>query len=110
MVARLAAGIWVGALMRRVHGAGGFATIVRKGDEGAGSVLLLLRARDGSQRVLSRVLRGEGYAWMTAAEADADSPQVIDSFLNKQSSYDPDLWIVELDIAVPERFIDEPIL
>lgn len=111
MTERLATGVWAGALVRRVHAAGGFATIIHKGDETAGAVVLLFRRRDGSCAALTRVAQKRGgHAWMINLDQPQDRLEIINQFLDKQRSYDPDLWIIELDIADPERFIDEPVL
>lgn len=109
MTARLTAKAWTSGLIRRVHAAGGFATVLRHGDDTAGSVILVLLKADGGQTVLTRAMRGESYIWVVAADHARNELEHVNDFLDKQRSYDPDLWIIELDIAHPERFIDEPI-
>jgi hypothetical protein len=96
--------------MRRVQGAGGFATVLRHGDDSAGGALLVLPRADGGQAVLSRVPHGAGYAWTVAIDRPKDSLGDISDFLARQARYDPDVWVIELDIPSAERFIDEPVL
>lgn len=111
MTDRLTTGVWVSALIRRVHAAGGFATVVHKGEATAGTVALLLRRRDGSCAALMRVAQKQGgHAWMVSADQPQNRLEFINEFLDKQRRYDPDLWIIELDVADPERFIDGPLL
>lgn len=97
--------VWVNALIRRVNAAGGFATVLRKGDGVAGSVVLVHRqGRD--QRALQRLMGpAGGYEWRSAAVGDA-----VDAWVERQRTYDPDLWVVELDTPNPARFIDETIV
>lgn len=107
---RLNTKVWVGALIRRVHAAGDFAAVIKKGDETAGAVLLVVRRRDGSSAVMSRAIQSHGhYAWVINLDEPPGAQEAINNFLEKQRRYDPDLWIVELDTDNPERFIDETI-
>jgi hypothetical protein len=92
-------------LLRRVQAAGDFATILKRGDDISGAVILIHRSRDGHERAFSRVLGADGgYQWRTAA-TDAG----VDPWVEKQRGYDPDLWVIELDTPDPARFIDEPL-
>ena len=101
---RLAAVVWVNALIRRVSAAGDFATVLHKGDGVAGSVVLIHR-RGAEIRALQRLLGSTGaYEWRTAAAGDG-----VDEWVERQRRYDPDLWVVELDTPNPARFIDETI-
>ena len=110
MSARLTAKAWTNALIRRVHAEGGFATVLSHGDDTAGSVILVIQKRDGGQAVLTRATRGDSYVWVVAMEHPRDQLGYVNDFLDKQRRYDPDVWIVELDIVHPERFIDESIV
>lgn len=102
---RLAARTWTSALLRRVHAAGDFATVLHRGDDVSGSVALIHRARDGSLRAYARILGPSGdYVWRTAA-ADAQ----VESWIHRQRGFDPDLWVVELDTPDLARFVDETI-
>ena len=102
MSARLATGLWVGALLRRVQAEGGFGAVLAKGDAVAGSVIFVLR--DGGERALARALGPDG---TTIWEVAAEGAGTVAAYLDKQRRYDPDLWIVELDIADAERFVAE---
>jgi hypothetical protein len=107
MEPRLATSVWVGALLRRVAAAGGFAAILRKGDADAGSVIILLRDRNGEITALSKVNTGAGsIGWQKVVDKVDESAELLAETLEKRRRFDPDLWIVELDIADPERFID----
>lgn len=98
--------MWVGALVRRVMAEGDFATVIHRGDETAGSVVLIHRERDGTLRALQRVIGPDGrLGWRVGATGDS-----VDSWVERQRRYDPDLWVVELDTPNLARFIDETTL
>lgn len=102
MIARLASGIAVSALLRRVNAAGGFGTVLFRGDDTAGSIVIITRDR-GETRALERVMAMTGgYEWREAAAGDA-----IDSWVERARRRDPDLWIIELDIPDAARFVAE---
>jgi hypothetical protein len=105
---RLPASIEATALMRRVQSDGGFATLIKKGDADRGSLLLVIRSRDRHFACLERVLSMAGaYNWQALGPADSANEQELAEFLQKRARFDEDLWIIELDIAQPERFIAE---
>lgn len=103
---RIATHVWIGALRRRVEAAGGTVTILKRGERDAGAVLLLLRERTGGVRVLQRANIGGDTAWRTLASAADERDPALAESLEKQRRFDPDLWLVELDIADPARFVD----
>jgi hypothetical protein len=89
------------ALIRQVQAAGGFATILHKGSPWGGALLLLHR-RPGQVRAYEKlpILSGKDN-WRLAAEGES----AVEAFAASQRRYDPDLWVLELDIADPARFI-----
>ena len=110
MVPRLKAGIFVRALIRRVEVQGASAYVVRKGSEEAGAVYLKLSRLDGTSTILEQVRRGEGdLAWMKPI-GDAVDEERAKAYLDKQSRFDPDLWIVEIEDREGRAFVDEPIV
>jgi hypothetical protein len=94
--------------LRRVVAAGGFATVMKKGDEERGSLLLLIASRGVHVAALERVLNLDGsYRWERAGPAESASSAEIGDFLARRARFDEDFWAIELDIADPERFIAE---
>ncbi|MDE1917521.1 MAG: DUF1491 family protein [Sphingomonadales bacterium] len=103
---RLPAALEVSALVRRVNAEGGFATVVAKGEPDAGTILLILCENGRNQRVFERMPMADGTrGWHCARRLDPEEPQAFHDWLERRRSQDPDLWIVELDIAGAERFI-----
>jgi hypothetical protein len=111
MTARLASGVVVASLMRRVQGAGGNAAVLAHGDETAGAILLVIAERGEAVRLLNRRLDPAGaYVWDDTAlpHAGGDSDRSpIDELVDRARRRDPDLWVLELDIADAQRFADE---
>ncbi len=106
-MSRLTTRLRVDAMIRRAQSEGGFATVLVHGDDSAGSLILVLARRDGGQTALARTLAASGYAWTPAAEQPAGTYGIIDEYVARQRRYDPDLWVLELDIADAERFVAE---
>jgi hypothetical protein len=105
---RLPPRLEVPALMRRAQTEGGFATVLRKGDPEGGALLLLISSRGRHCACLERILGVSGaYEWRQLGPADSADSAEVASFLAKRRQFDPDLWLVELDIAEPERFVAE---
>lgn len=111
MSARLATKLTINALVRRAAAQGDFATVIRKGDETAGQILLLTRARDGACRVYARTMNRDGaYTWTVAVDGQQEELAKVNEYLDRQARYDPDLWVIELDTANPERLIDDELI
>ena len=105
---RLPPRLEVPALLRRAEAQGGFATVLNKGDPEGGALLLVVTSHGRHMAVLERILGISGaYEWRTAGPPETAESAEVASFLAKQRQFDPDLWLIELDIAEPERFIAE---
>ncbi|HVZ28811.1 MAG TPA: DUF1491 family protein [Asticcacaulis sp.] len=104
----LSTDLWVSALLKRVEMAGSFATIARKGDARAGSVIvkvLNLRTRDAY--VLREAQTGEDTLWMRPVET-LNEPD-IDAYIERQVKYDPDIWVVEIEDAEGRNYLTEKV-
>lgn len=106
---RLTAAMLVSLLVRRVQQAGGFAAVLRRGDDRSGAILLECRDRIAMNVLVERATDMENREfWRVVAAAD-ESPQARAQRLDKRIEQDPDLWLIELDIADAERFAAETI-
>ena len=106
MTERLPAHVEVAALLRAVSAAGGFATVLHKGERDAGSLLVVCCENGGNARLYERMPSLDGTREWTLAKAQgADKPHELNEYLDRRSRQDPDLWMIELDIANGERFI-----
>ena len=106
MSGRLPSGVLVSALIRRVADAGGFATVLAKGDAGGGGVLVVATERGGGERLYERGLGSDGRTTLIDS-TPAEDPT---GYWRRRRASDPDLWVIELDIAQAGRFAAETLL
>ena len=106
MDGRLPAHLEVAGLLRTVSQAGGFAAVLEKGERDAGTILVVCAEKGRNRRLFERMPSVEGpRKWTEIRAEDVDIDVEFDSYLNRRKSQDPELWIIELDIANGERFI-----
>jgi hypothetical protein len=104
MTPRIASSVLVSALIRKAEGEGGFAAVLAKGDPTAGAVILVLTERGADVHLLERLMQGDGgYAWV----APIDDARQVPDFIARRQRFDPDLWVLELDVPSIERFTAE---
>jgi hypothetical protein len=104
----LSTDLWAGALIRRAELAGAFATVVRKGDARAGTVLVkVVNRRAGEARLYAEAFAGgEGdRIWMQPVDS-TDEPD-LDAYVERQVRRDPDLWLIEIDDTQGRHFLTE---
>ena len=107
MEPRLASSILVGALLRRAESDGGFGTVLARGDATAGAIAVVLLERGANPRFYERLLQpGGDYAWQESQPRPAGEPE-LRNLVDRRRRFDPDLWVLELDIASAERFAAE---
>ena len=108
MEARLQSSVMVGALKRLAESQGGFAAVLQKGDSQAGAILVILCEKGRKLRIVERVLQPDGvYAWQDVSSQTIENEEQAERFLERRRKFDPDIWIIELDIASAERFAAE---
>lgn len=104
---RLTSEIWVAAYLTRLRLATIPAFIVQKGDGTAGAVLVKLNTLDGRAVCYHRsfdLMSGER-RWIVLAEGiEAD----VDGSIAKQKSFDPDIWVIEIEDKSGRHLLDEP--
>jgi hypothetical protein len=108
MAERLPAHVEAAALMRRAEAEGGFAAVLRKGDPDRGALTLIVRGRGELRGLLERELGPDfTYRWVFRETAEAAGSADLNELLARKERFDTDFWLIELDIAEPERFIAE---
>ena len=104
---KLTADIWVSAYLTRLRLADIPAFVVCRGDKTAGAVLVKLNTLDGQACCYQRsfdLMTGDR-VWMVLAEGpEAD----VDASITKQRSFDPDLWVIEVEDRKGRHLLDEP--
>ena len=109
MTARLTSAFLVRAMLRRVHDAGGSGVVLNRGDDQAGAILVMTLERGSNPRGYERGIGPDGRIALIRAGPEGDDSQIID-YWQRRVLRDPDLWVIELDIADAERFAAETIL
>ncbi|MET3724897.1 DUF1491 family protein [Sphingomonas trueperi] len=108
MTLRLTSAMLVSALVRRADAAGGSAMVLAKGDATSGAILLLLLDRGTHPRFLERAIGPEGVpALLPSGPQQLADEAEASAYWRRRRERDPDLWVVELDIAGGERFAAE---
>ena len=97
------------ALIRRAELGGAFATVARKGDARAGTVIVKVFDTSARRaRLYSEAFGPDGERlWMQPIESEQEGE--LDAYLDRQARYDPDLWVVEIEDREGRHFITEKV-
>jgi hypothetical protein len=105
---RLPAHVEAAALVRQAESEGGFGAIVKRGDPDRGALVILVAHRGNHRACLERTLGPTGnYGWQTVGPPAGAEPSALADWSQKRVRFDEDLWLIELDVPHPERFIAE---
>ena len=109
---RLKTDIWASALLRRWnHHTAVVATLIRRGDNDAGTVLLKINRLDGTATVLTQTMTAAGErAWMRGTGANPVADAEAEAYIQRQRKRDPDLWVIEIEDRRGLFAPDEPIV
>ena len=99
---RLANRVRVDAPIRRVSTAGGFATVLARGDDEAGAIAVV--TREAGEESLRAAVLGAGGRYEFAELARGPDVPV---WIERARRRDPDLWVIELDIPQAGQFVAE---
>jgi hypothetical protein len=103
---RLRADIWVAAYIRRCEIDGVFAVLRRRGAAEAGAIFIKLDRLDGraalyapapQSELAESAERGVERLWRRAHKEEWIDPADVERRLKREISFDPDLWIVEVE-------------
>ncbi|AKM08312.1 DUF1491 family protein [Pelagerythrobacter marensis] len=104
--ARLPAHLEAGAILRLAEAQGGFGMVIAKGERDAGTILLVTIFRDEPPRLYERLPQRDGTRrFQLIREQDAENKEEFSVYLERRKRQDPDIWIVEVDVADSERFV-----
>lgn len=102
---RLPSALEAAALRRKVEADGGTAVIVHRGDVDRGSLVLIVSHRGDEWALVERMIGSDGgYRWTSRFGSSGNNSSLAESAL-KRVRFDPDMWLIELDVPDPERFI-----
>jgi len=104
--ARLPAHLEVAGIIRTADTAGGFALVTFKGERDAGSILLLTMERGENAVLFERMPQLDGSRkFVETKRQESENKQLIYEYLDRRKKQDPDIWVLEVDIAHPAQFI-----
>jgi hypothetical protein len=99
--------LWVSALLRRAGLGGAFATIVHKGDEERGDVVVKVATERGRARLYVQAFNPEGPTEFERLGAEAESE--VDDLISRRRKLDRDLWVIEIEDREGRNFLVEPV-
>ena len=103
---RLPAHVEVSGLIRAVEAAGGFATVIAKGERDAGTLLIICCHNDTNVRLYERMPQVDGTRnWALVRSQNTENARDFTDYWQRRRRQDEDLWVIELDVANAERFI-----
>ena len=105
-MARLTSEFWVQAYLTRLRLQDIPAFVTAHGDDTAGAVLVKLYTLDGQATAFQRSfdLMSGARNW---AELATGEEREVDAAIDRQKSFDPDLWVIEVEDRAGRHLLDE---
>jgi hypothetical protein len=111
-MSRLKSSIWVAGYLRRCQSVGVFGAVRRRGAEEAGAVFVKVALMDGTAMLFvpaPQTVYDDSHplerAFIQSPPQAVDEP-AIEARLAKEISFDPDVWIVEIEDRAGRHFLD----
>ncbi len=106
MSERLPAHLEIASLIRLVESHGGSAMVLAKGERDAGTILIVTMYRGENAQLFERMPQLDGTRpFVVTKTQDPEKLHEFSEYLDRRRNQDPDIWILEVDIDEPERFI-----
>ncbi len=103
---RLPAHLEIAGLIRIVDAAGGFATVIEKGERDAGTILIICCENGTNSRLYERMPQLDGTRkWTLIRSENPENKQEFSEYCARRKRQDDDLWILELDVPNCEQLI-----
>ncbi len=99
---RLKAQIWISAYIKICAANGLVATVVRHGDDDAGTIFVRVNRLDGTSFLFAPAPAGLSgneldRTWQALFDGAATTDGNVDAYLLREAEIDSDLWIVEVE-------------
>lgn len=105
---RLSAEMKVQTLLRLVSRNGGFGAVLKKGDRISGAILIQCLEKGENPRLLENMPSLDGSPnWQQIWPQATDNNKQLSEYLAQRFRFDPDMWLIELDVPEAERLIAE---
>ena len=102
---RLTSKFWISAYIKRLESQGIPVFVVKKGDEVAGAILIVISNLKGFSKIFTQSFDAEGNRiWL---ELTSGSDIEIVETIKKQKDIDPDIWILEVENPKGKNVINE---
>jgi len=108
---RVTSSLWAAAYVRRCHLAGAYAVVRRRGAAEAGAIFVVLDRLDGTRTLFGPAPQSafEGEVddrRFTALALREDDPGAIEARLARETDFDPDLWVLDVEDRAGRHFLD----
>jgi hypothetical protein len=115
---RLKSSIWVSAYLRRCDIEGAYAVVRRRGAEEAGAIFVKINRLDGTgalygpaaQSMIDEERSAERLFTALAGAKEPTPEGDIEARLARESKFDPDVWIVEVEDRQGRNFLDKTVV
>ena len=100
---RLKSDMVVSALVRRVFNAGDYAAVLRKGAADAGAIFIRQRNRLGVETLYAPAPQSffdeeEAAGRLFELRLTSEGAEAIDALIEREVRFDPDCWVVEIEV------------
>ncbi len=103
---RLPAHLEATAIIRLAESLGGFGTVLAKGERDAGTILLVTLCRGKDGVLFERMPQLDGSrSFVVTKRENSENPQDFSEYLARRRRQDQDMWLIEVDVVDPERFV-----
>lgn len=104
MAEKIASHMLINGLIRCVEADGGFAAVLRKGDNISGTILIQTVQNGTDPKLFERIRDISGkFVLGQIATKYSGSSEELRLYIDRRCQSDPDLWVLELDVANAER-------
>jgi len=113
MALRLRSDLWIAGYLRRATAAGAFVAVRRKGEVSAGAIFIRIDRLDGTgtlfgpapQTLSEDAAGGRVFVRLHGTETIPD--EKIEQRLSKETNFDPDCWIIDVEDKAGRSFLDD---
>lgn len=104
-MSRLTSDFFISALLRQVSGRGDYATVVKRGASQAGAIFIVIRGREGQISLYGPAPQqaySQDKARLFLKNETVSDDIALDALMVKEGRFDPDYWLVELELLTKE--------
>ena len=95
-------------LLRRVNQQGGFGAVLKKGDRISGAILVQCVEKGQNPKLLENMPSLDGLPnWQQIWPQPTQNNKELSEYITQRFRFDPDMWLIELDIPDAERLVAE---